>query len=101
METPKSPQQQFLHLFAHRHLLNQKMIHKNVDRCLDLLPGSFAQNSLKLAYTVLCVENQIEIQENLSPLLTLINGWVNYYPSLKGRDKIMVGEIVLQEEYTA
>lgn len=101
METPKSPQQQFLHLFGHRHLLTQKMIHKNIDRCLDLLPGTFAQNSLKLAYISLCIENQIEPEGTTSPLLDLINGWINYYPSLKGRAKVAIGEIVLQEDYTA
>lgn len=55
METPKTPQQQFLHLFAHRHLLKQKMIHKNIDRSLHLLEGSFAQSSLNLSYVTLCI----------------------------------------------
>ena len=98
METPKTIQQQFLHLFGHRHLLKEKMIHKNLDRCLNLLPGSLAQNSLKSAYTVLCIENQIEVEEGMSPLLQLIQGWINYYPTIKGREKVLLGEMVLQEE---
>ena len=48
----------------------------------------------------LCIENQIEVQEELSSLLTLINGWITYYPTIKGRSKMLIGEIVLQESTT-
>lgn len=34
----------------------------------------------------------------MSPLLGLIHGWINYYPSIKGREKVLLGEIVLQED---
>lgn len=42
LESPKTPQQVFLHLFAHRHLLRQKMLNKNIDSVMNELPGTFA-----------------------------------------------------------
>lgn len=73
------------------------MIHKNIENVLEILPGSFAQASLSLAYASLCIENQIEVHENISPLLPLINGWINFYPSIKRKNKVLFGELVLQD----
>ena len=98
MEPPATPQQQFLHLFAHRHLLSHKMIHKNIERCLGLLPGSHAHTALHLAYASLCLDNKLETSQVGSPaLLALVTSWVGYYPSIQGRSKVLLGEIVLQE----
>ena len=72
------------------------MIHKNIDRALLYLNGSFAQASLKLAYVTLCVENQIEVAEGLSTLLTLIHGWVEFYPTIDRNQKIVLTELILQ-----
>lgn len=55
LDAPKTPQQNFLHLFAHRHLLRKKMLHKNIESAVETLPGSFAQTSIKLAYLTLCL----------------------------------------------
>jgi hypothetical protein len=73
------------------------MIHKNLDRCLDLLPGTFAQQALSLSYASLLVTNTLPRPEPASPLLSLLDGWVSYYPSLAGQRKILLGEAVLQE----
>ena len=72
------------------------MIHKNIDNVLCLLPGSFASSSLALSYSSLCLDNKLEVPEAGQNLLQLIQGWVGYYPSLKGQKKILIGEVVLQ-----
>ena len=97
MEPAGNPQQQFLHLFAHRHLLKQSMLHKNLDKCLHFLPGSFSSNSLILAYTALCIDNKLDVPEEGLALYNLIHGWVNYFPTLKGRKKVLLGQVMLQE----
>ena len=73
------------------------MLHKNLDQCLNLLPGSFASNSLIYAYTALCIDNKLDVPEEGVALYNLVHGWVNYYPTLRGRSKILIGEIMLQE----
>jgi hypothetical protein len=46
LETPHTPQQDFLHLFAHRILTSRNLFHRNLDRVRPRLPGSFAKASL-------------------------------------------------------
>ncbi len=100
MGTPETPQQQFLHLFGHRHLLEKKMIHKNLDHCVNFLPGSSAHNSLKLAYAALCILNEIEVPNSISALPKIIDSWLEYYSTILDRKKVLLGEIVLQEKLT-
>jgi len=74
------------------------MIHKNIDRVLNLLEGSFAQSSLKLAYIELCISNQIELAEDISQLLDLIHGWVDFYPTINRSGKVLLTELILQDK---
>jgi hypothetical protein len=99
LERPHSPQQQFLHLFAHRTLVAKGMFHRNLDRVRPQLQGSFAQAALETAVVTALVENQVECAEETSPLIDLVQGWVNFYPSLRSnrRDKYLLAEVVLQD----
>ena len=76
------------------------MIHKNIDKCLELLPGSFSQNDLLWSYTCLCFENQVETPSAAAPLISLINGWVSFFSTLKKEKKVFLGELVLQDSTT-
>jgi hypothetical protein len=90
MQSPETVQQQLLHLYGHRHLLKQSMLHKNLDQCLGLLPGSFAGRSLLLSYTSFCIENRLDVPEEGNFLYDLVHNWVKYYPTLRGRKKILI-----------
>lgn len=102
LETPHSPQQHFLHLFAHRTLVARNMFHRNLDRARPHLPGSFAHAALEAAVISCFVENQVDCSEEESPLVDLIQGWVNFYPGLRAarREKRLLAEAVLQEGLT-
>ena len=99
LEAPHSPQQHFLHLFAHRTLVARNMFHRNLDRVRPRLPGSFAHAALEAAVVGCFVENQVDCSEEQSPLVDLIQGWVNFYPGLRAarREKRLLADAVLQE----
>lgn len=46
LEAPQTPQQQFLHLFAHRVLVDKNLFHRCLDKVRPCLPGTFAQSAL-------------------------------------------------------
>lgn len=75
------------------------MFHRNLDRIRPHLLGTFAQAALETTVVTALVENQVDCAEETSPLIDLIQGWVNFYPSLRSnkRDKYIVGDVVLQD----
>ncbi len=100
LELPQSPQQQFLHLFAHRHLIDKKLFHRCLDRVRPLLHGTFAQSALETAVISCFLEHGVDCSAEKSILIRLIEQWVNYYPSLRNakRDCYIFSEIVLQDQ---
>jgi hypothetical protein len=100
LETPHSPQQEFLHLFAHRILTSRNLFHRNLDRVRPCLPGSIARAALEAAIVSCFVENHVDCSGEESPLAELVEQWVNFYPSLRNakRDRYLLSTIVLQDE---
>lgn len=71
MDKPDTPQQAFLHLFGHRHLLSKTIFNKNLDQIMCELEGTFSQSALKLNYEAFCIDNHIKIT-NESQLSAII-----------------------------
>lgn len=103
LETPRTPQQDFLHLFGHRTLVARSLFHRNLDRVRPCLPGTFARAALETAVVGCFVDHQVDCSGEESPLLRLVEQWVNFYPSLRNakRDRYLLNEIVLQDELEA
>ena len=50
LKAPSSPQQELFRVFAHRHLLGLKMIHRQLEEVLQYVPGSFGRFALYMQY---------------------------------------------------
>jgi hypothetical protein len=72
LAVPESPQQTYLHLIGHRILVKSNMFHKNFDKIIDRLEGTFAQSFLKISYITTCIENQVDLSEDNCSLVALI-----------------------------
>ena len=94
LTTPSTPQQQFLHLFAHRHLFTHRMYHKNIGQVGEYLRGTMANHSLSLAYTAFRILNRLEVGAG-DPLKAMVDEWVDFYPSLRGKNRFLFNEMVL------
>jgi hypothetical protein len=100
LEVPHSPQQQFLHLFAHRLLVANNLFHHCLDRVRPCLPGTFAQSALETAVISSFLEHGVDCTGEGSILIRLVEQWVNFYPSLRNarRECYLLSDIVLQDE---
>ncbi len=94
MEKPKTHQQSFLHAFAQRHLVSQKVIHKSIDDSLGYLEGSFANLALKDAYLTFCLENNIDLEPEDYNVLKMMISWAEYYPKLRSQPSFPITEAV-------
>jgi hypothetical protein len=74
------------------------MFHRNLDRVRPRLPGTFARAALETSVLSCFTENQVDCSSEESPLMKLVEKWVNYYPSLRNskRDKYLLADIATQ-----
>lgn len=100
LEKAKNAQQQIFQLFAHRHLLSQKLIHKHTEEVIDYLPGSFGYAALNAVYLAVCLEMRVELNPDDHSLLKRLVEWSDNYPSLKKNHSVSLMEAVLPENST-
>jgi hypothetical protein len=96
LEKTKTPQQDLLHSFAQRYLVNKKMLHKNIEPTLDFLEGSFANLALTDAYLTFSLENRIDLTPENFKVLKMLISWTEYYPSLRSQSTLLLTEAVFQ-----